>query len=187
LSCLIGSSCANAAYLSDHGGPALGDVHFQTTCDPKVQSQFDYATALLHSFEFGEAARAFRNIEREDPTCSIAAWGVALSELERRGPAMPKATLTTGWDELKPWLSRPAKSQREQMYISAVSTMYEGYENTTSDERWKRYIAQMANIRRERILALCTCAGLDRGIRSERNCTEAGSPRYTVAHLSGSS
>lgn len=149
LCCSMECSSAHAAYLQDHAGPVLGDVHFQTTCDPKVQPEFGYATALLHSFEFGEAARAFRKIENEDPTCSIAAWGVALSTLERQGPAMPKATLASGWEELKPWLARPAKSRREQMYISAVSLMYEGYENTPSDVRWKRYIAQMSSLRRQ--------------------------------------
>lgn len=128
--------------------PALGGVHFQTTCNPAVQPAFDYATALLHSFEFSESAREFRKIEKQDPTCSVAAWGVAMSMLERRGADMPQATLSAGWEELKPWLVTPAGSAREQMYLKAVSLMYRGFENTPASVRWARYVNETAIIHR---------------------------------------
>lgn len=148
LSCLV-PVCIAPASSSESIEPKLGNAHFPTTCNSLVQTEFDHAVALLHSFEFDEAARGFRHIEVEDPTCSIAAWGVGLATLERLGPAMPAATLASGWKELKPWLNRPPKSQREQMYISAVSMMYRDFETVSSEERWDRYIKAMSQIRRQ--------------------------------------
>ncbi|MGA8443393.1 MAG: hypothetical protein WB762_32385 [Candidatus Sulfotelmatobacter sp.] len=83
---------------------------------------------MLHSFEFGEATAVFHSVESHDPSCTIAAWGAALSNLERQGPDRPASFLKSGWNELQPWLSRPATTERERMYLDAVSKLYDGYE-----------------------------------------------------------
>ena len=54
---------------------SFGQVQFQNSCQPSVQIKFERAVALLHSFEFGEAEQEFRQVERADTTCMIAAWG----------------------------------------------------------------------------------------------------------------
>jgi len=124
-----------------------GEVRFDNSCAPSVQQPLQQAIALLHSFEFGEATAVFRSAESGDPTCTIAAWGIALSNTERDGADRPKRFLDSGWQELQPWLSRPAKTEREHMYLDAVSKLYLGYENTSADERWQRYIAAMRQLR----------------------------------------
>lgn len=124
-----------------------GQVHFENSCTQSVQQRLQQAIALLHSFEFGEATVAFRAVESGDPSCTIAAWGIALPNTERQGPNRPAAFLAAGWKELEPWLSRPAKTERERMYLDAVSKLYAGYEDTSGDERWHRYIAAMQQIR----------------------------------------
>src|SRR3982750_981825 len=69
-----------AAPQHDHQAPGkLGSVHFQTTCAGGVQAPFDHAMALLHSFEFGDAIAAFDGVQKADPACGIAWWGIALS------------------------------------------------------------------------------------------------------------
>ena len=124
-----------------------GEVRFENSCAPSVQQPLQQAIALLHSFEFGEATAAFRTVESGDPTCTIAAWGIALSNTERDGADRPKRFLDSGWKELQPWLSRPARTEREHMYLDAVSKLYVGYETTSADERWQRYIAAMRQLR----------------------------------------
>jgi hypothetical protein len=42
-------------------------VHFDTSCAAAVQSQFDHAVALLHSFAYDVAAREFHAIAARDP------------------------------------------------------------------------------------------------------------------------
>jgi tetratricopeptide (TPR) repeat protein len=128
---------------------ALGDVHFPISCRSEVQARFDSALALLHSFEFREAEAVFRQVESDDPKCVIAAWGIALSTTERSGADAPRKDLAKGWTELQPWLPIKAGTEREQMYVDAVRAMYEGYEKTSGDERWQKYLAQMEEIRQK--------------------------------------
>src|SRR3954470_4607401 len=40
----------------------LGKVSFPTTCNPSVQPTFERGVALLHSFWFEEAEKAFRDV-----------------------------------------------------------------------------------------------------------------------------
>ena len=124
-----------------------GQVHFENSCAPSLQQRLQQAISLLHSFEFGEATAAFHAVESGDSSCTIAAWGVALSNTERDGPDRPAQFLASGWKELQPWLSRPTKTERERMYLDAVSKLYEGYENISGDERWRSYMGAMQRLR----------------------------------------
>lgn len=45
----------------------LGDVRFSISCKPEVQPAFTRAVALLHSFAYEEAARAFADVAAKDP------------------------------------------------------------------------------------------------------------------------
>src|SRR5207249_3136728 len=54
-------------------------VKFQTSCAPAVKDDFNKAVALLHSFWFPEAVKAFDSILARDPNCAMAHWGIALS------------------------------------------------------------------------------------------------------------
>lgn len=126
----------------------LGESHFANSCKPAVQAGFEEGILLLHSFEFKEAERSFRAVETVDPTCSIAAWGVALAETERSGANAPPKVLVDGWKELQPWLTKPPGSAREQMYLQAVRAMYQDYEHTSGAVRWARYLSEMEILRR---------------------------------------
>ena len=71
----------------DHAPPGgrppeqLGKVSFPTSCDPKVQAQFERGVALLHSFWFGEGLKAFTAVAEQDPGCAMAHWGIAINRL----------------------------------------------------------------------------------------------------------
>jgi hypothetical protein len=125
---------------------SFGEVHFENSCEASVQGDFERAVALLHSFEFGESEQEFRKVERGDPGCVIAAWGVALANTQRSGPDISAKELAAGWKELEPWLKRPARTEREQLYVNAVSAIYVDYQNASGEVRWNRYTAQMRRI-----------------------------------------
>jgi tetratricopeptide (TPR) repeat protein len=144
---MLVSSCAATAKPSAKA--SLGQVQFANTCKPEVQGHFLKAIALLHSFEFTEAEQAFNQVEADDPKCVIAAWGIALSKTERNGANTSQKTLAAGWVQLQPWLAIEAGTTREQMYVDAVRAMYEGYDKTPGDERERKYLARMEEIRRK--------------------------------------
>jgi hypothetical protein len=144
--CLVVLACGAESVAS---AAALGKVEFENSCRAEFRPQINEAVALLHSFEFKEAEAIFDQVEHRDPTCGIAAWGMALARTEWDGANAPQKILQQGWEQLRPWLSIKAETQREQMYMDAIRCMYEGYSVTPGRVRWSRYLVRMAGIRRQ--------------------------------------
>src|SRR2546430_2454578 len=57
----------------------LGTIDFPTSGAPVAQPQFIRGVLLLHSFEYRDAAQAFREAQRLDPGFALAYWGEALT------------------------------------------------------------------------------------------------------------
>ncbi len=89
----------------------IGKVNFPiTTSKPEVQMWFNQGIALLHSFWYYEAERAFRWAIKLDPDCAMAYWGLALAAEEGERER----------DFLKEASKRKEKvSERERLYIEA--------------------------------------------------------------------
>jgi tetratricopeptide (TPR) repeat protein len=59
--------------------PKLGAVAFANSGRPAAQESFLRGLALLHSFEYDEAAEGFRDAQQSDPAFAMAFWGEALT------------------------------------------------------------------------------------------------------------
>src|SRR5262244_2447159 len=59
----------------------LGRLSFPTSCDPKVQAEFERGVAMIHSYWFLVARRVFEGVLQHDPGCAIAYWGIAMDLL----------------------------------------------------------------------------------------------------------
>src|SRR5258708_39456755 len=57
----------------------VGTVQFPSSCAASVQKPIERGVAMLHSFWYEEAEKQFQQIEKDDPQCAIAHWGVAMS------------------------------------------------------------------------------------------------------------
>jgi len=66
---------AGALVTSAHDGERLGSVHFPVSCAPAVQGDFERAVALLHSFWYEEAEKAFTTITTNDSGCAMGPSG----------------------------------------------------------------------------------------------------------------
>jgi tetratricopeptide (TPR) repeat protein len=120
----------------------LGSVHLATSCAPAVTPRFDRAVALLHSFEFGAAMRAFNEVLASDSTCAMAHWGVAMSRWSNpMAPAnRPSAQLILGGAAADDARAASAKvSDRERMYIAAVAELYRDFERVGQPARVAAY------------------------------------------------
>lgn len=60
-------------------GPALGTIVFPNSGAPAAQEPFLRGMALLHSFEYADAAQAFRAAQQADPAFAPPYWGEALT------------------------------------------------------------------------------------------------------------
>jgi len=109
------------------GGPPeqLGKVSFPTSCDPKVQAQFERGVALLHSFWFPEGRKALLGVLEADPSCSIAYWGIGVNRLLNPFGGQPaEKVLLEGQAAVDKGLATPAKTQRERDYVDAIAALY---------------------------------------------------------------
>ncbi len=113
-------------------GPApaksgLGEIRFPNSGAAPAQAAFIRGVLLLHSFEYEDAAEAFRDAQRVDPSFALAYWGeamtcthplwreqnrdAALATLRRLAPT-PEARLAK------------APTERERGYLRAVDLLY---------------------------------------------------------------
>ena len=132
-----------------HGnGEKLGEVHFATSCNEPAQSDFNRAVALLHSFQFSRAIEGFNAVLREDPTCAIAYWGIALSDWSN--PFAPgqkdKGQLQLGRQSAERGKELGAKTDRERAYLAAVGKLYGDFESTPQQVRLLAYRDAMGNV-----------------------------------------
>ena len=123
-------------------------VHFATSCNEPAQSDFNRAVALLHSFQFSRAIEGFNAVLREDPTCAIAYWGIALSDWSN--PFAPgikdKGQLQLGRQSAERGKELGAKTDRERAYLAAVGKLYGDFESTPQQVRLLAYRDAMGEV-----------------------------------------
>jgi tetratricopeptide (TPR) repeat protein len=124
----------------------LGTVHFPTSCDARVQEEFERGVALLHSFAFDTAEATFRHVAQEDPHCAMAYWGIAATFSRWAGP--DEKQRKQGWEEIKIAKSLHAATARERDYIAAQATVYE-HPDKNDDSRGDRYLKRMGRLYRQ--------------------------------------
>jgi len=125
---------------------ALGKVHFDTSCKPDAQQQFDQAMLYQHSFWYRASQKSFEDALKADPECAIAYWGIALSLLYNPHVAPPVKNLAEGAAALEKGKAVTAKTQRERDYIDALSAMYADYGKVDHRTRVLAYLKAMEQL-----------------------------------------
>src|SRR5256885_12093588 len=140
--CACAALAAGGALGHDDESPAklagkLGTVNFANSCDAKVQPAFERAVAMLHSFVYNLAEKAFAEIFEQDGTCAIATWGYA--SILMSNPLGGIGPTTDNAKKAQAMLARGraagAKTERERDYIEAVGAYYDGWETRPEKER----------------------------------------------------
>ncbi len=144
---LLAPNAGHAQADYRHTSPeTLGSVTFITSCSGAVQPQFNRAVALMHSFQFSSAIEAFDAILVSDSSCSIAYWGVALSNWGNPFAAGLKspAQLEQGLKAVKRARAAPPKTERERAYVEAVAHLFTDPAHTDQQSRKLAYEEAMA-------------------------------------------
>jgi tetratricopeptide (TPR) repeat protein len=125
----------------------VGKVTFPTSCDPKVQTQFERGVAMLHSYWFGRARKTFEAVLQEDPRCAMAYWGIAVDLLGNSlvGPPPPK-TAQEAWEALEKARALGTGTPRERDWIEALSAYYRDHDKVAVDARLLAYTKAMEQV-----------------------------------------
>ena len=126
---LVGLVCsADASVASGQEGPR-GTISFPNSGSPGAQPHFIDGVKLLHSFEWEDAADAFRKAQEADPAFALAYWGEALSYTGGHH-SPPDQDSAAGQKALAKLASTPAArlakapTEREKGYLAAVEKLY---------------------------------------------------------------
>ncbi|MFO0982305.1 MAG: tetratricopeptide repeat protein [Planctomycetota bacterium] len=105
----------------------LGHIDFPTSGAPAAQAAFVRGVLLLHSFEYDDAAEAFREAQQLDPDFAMAYWGEAMTYCHPIWATEDVAAAKAALGRLAPTaVGRTAKAptEREKGFLAAVEALY---------------------------------------------------------------
>src|SRR3989449_9522140 len=146
LAVLTGVLCAPVASAQGASGEKLGTVTFPVPCTPAASKQFARAVALLHSFWYEEAVKAFTEVTVTDPSCAMGFWGVAMSMYYPLWYPPSEATLKAGLAVLDRAKAVGAKTQRERDYLAAINAFYRDWDKSDHRTRTVAYEKAMERL-----------------------------------------
>jgi tetratricopeptide (TPR) repeat protein len=145
----VTSAGLQAGQDHSHHGDALGTVHFETSCSPVVNAAFTRGVALLHSFGYEEARRAFEDVATRDERCAMAQWGIAMTWWHPLWAPPTKAELTAGQQAATKAKTIGGQTPRERAYIEAIGLFYDAADTTNHQVRAVAYRDRMMRIASE--------------------------------------
>ena len=111
------------AYRAFAQSGQYGEVAFANSGAAAAQPAFQRGVALLHNFQYDEAAAAFRDAQRLDPNFAMAYWGEAMTYnhgvWREQDSAAARAVLAH-----VSALPNPSMTPRERGYLDAIETLY---------------------------------------------------------------
>ena len=139
---------ALAQHGDDHAHPVpekLGKVNFPISCSAEAAPAFARGLALLHSFAYVEAAKAFNEAAAKDPSCGMAQWGIAMTQYHTIWAPPTEAEFAVGKAAAKKAAALGAPNARERDYIAAVGAYYDG-DSLTHPARVVKFERAMAGV-----------------------------------------
>ncbi|MCU1275724.1 MAG: repeat protein, partial [Bryobacterales bacterium] len=104
------------------------------------------AVALLHSFGYEEARRAFEDVAAADPACAIAHWGVAMTWYHPIWAPPYAEELKQGAAAIERAATIPARTARENDFIQALAVFYKDWQTRDHTTRATAYENAMAQL-----------------------------------------
>ena len=176
LLCLVVGAPAGARA---QGG--VGTVAFQNSASPAAQAPFLRGVALLHSFEYAGAARAFREAQQANPAFALAYWGEAMTYNHPVWDQQDRDSARAALARLGPTpAARLARTPtpREREYLEAVETLYGEGSKADRDTAYMRVMERVARDNPDdieaRLFYALSLLGLSRGVRDVPTYMRAG-------------
>ena len=103
----------------------VGSVNFPTDCPSAVQPTIEEGLALLHSFQYEEAAQAFGKASERDPPCALAFWGMAMALYHPLWEFPNPQILALGWHDVEQAEKLKVTDPRVRGYIDAAAAFFQ--------------------------------------------------------------
>lgn len=159
----------------------LGSLRFPTSGAPAAQQYFLRGVLLLHSFEYEDAAAAFRQAQGLDPDFAMAYWGEAMTH---NHPVWNHRNREAALEALARYAPTPearrskAPTPREGDWIGALDVLYEEGEKAVRDTAYSRAMERLVEAYPEdfeaRAFHSLSLLGLSQGSRNVPTYMRAG-------------
>ena len=127
------------------GDGQFGKLKFSLSCNYETRATFDLAVALLHSFQYSEAEKAFVKVIDADPNCPMAYWGVAMSIYHAAWFPPTEKDLIKGSKIMKV-AKELEMDDKQRDYINAIDAFYTDWKTVDHKTRAKRFEKKMEQI-----------------------------------------
>jgi tetratricopeptide (TPR) repeat protein len=146
---LLVSAAVIVALANPAQSNQLGTVTFPTSCSSAVQPTIERGVALLHSFQYEEAAQAFDDAARRDLSCAMCHWGKAMTLYHQLWDWPNADALQKGRREIADAQRVGAKTARERGYLAAAAAFFNAPLAAAHARRIRAYSRQMAVMHRQ--------------------------------------
>jgi len=126
--------------------PTLGNIDFPTSATASVQLHFLEGTLLLHSFEFEDAAEAYRAAQELAPDFAMVYWGEAMTHYhplwDHHNAEKARAVL----NKLAPSREQRqtlAASPKEKAWLEAAEILFAKGDSETQIQAYSDYLRQL--------------------------------------------
>ena len=145
--CLASAASTHEGHQHPAGGlERLGTVHFPVSCNAAARLEFERGVAMLHSFWFEEAGKAFSHVTETDPGCAMGYWGVAMSLYHPLWDPPDTTALRQGRTAVEKAESVGVQTERERDYLAAVEAFYQDAEKLDHRTRALAYEKAMERV-----------------------------------------
>lgn len=123
-----------------------GRVTFPISATPEAQKIFERGVAILHSFGYEAAEKAFTATSEADPNCAMGYWGKAMCYYHPIWEPPDQTALSKGWEAVEKAKGIGAKTERERDYIAAIEVFYKDYDKLDHGTRALAYSKAMEQL-----------------------------------------
>jgi tetratricopeptide (TPR) repeat protein len=170
------------ALTSPAAAQTLGTITFPNSGNPRAQAPFLRGMLLLHSFEYEDAAAAFREARTADPDFAMAYWGEAMTYTHplwnEQNLQAARAVLEGLGGSTARRLER-AGTPRERLYLEATEALY--FADASKPKRDTLFLEAMERITdahpeddEARAFSALWLMGLSQGVRNVPAYMRAG-------------
>jgi tetratricopeptide (TPR) repeat protein len=159
----------------------LGTVDFPVSATGEARRHFTRGVLLLHSFEYGDAAAAFRRAQEADPDFALAYWGEAMTYNHPLWRQQDRAAAQEALRGLAPTAEERramAATDREKAYLEAVEVLYgdgpKARRDTLYSRAMERLVARFPEDDEARAFYALSLLGLNQGERDVPTFVRAG-------------
>jgi tetratricopeptide (TPR) repeat protein len=159
----------------------LGEASFPNSGAPAAQADFLRGLLLLHSFEYEEAATAFKAAEARDSSFAMAYWGEAMTYTHPIWNQQDTSAALTALRRFGPTAEARAsrtRTERERAWLGTVEVLYstgsKAHRDTLYEQAVERLVARYPTDDEARLFESLALMGLSQGIRDVPTYERAG-------------